>query len=56
MEHLSLPLIVDICPSLTLKVAFVDACGHDDGTLLNPTIECEIVRDADAGHDDLPNT
>lgn len=25
-------------------------CGHDNGPLLNPTIECEIVRDTDAGH------
>lgn len=48
MEDLSSPLIVDICASLALKVTFVDACGHDNGTLLNPTIE--IVRDTDAGH------
>ncbi|KAG0695707.1 CHAT domain-containing protein [Suillus ampliporus] len=47
---LSFPVIDDICPSLTLKVAFLHACGHDDGALFDPIIECEIARRTDAGH------
>ncbi|KAG1752233.1 hypothetical protein EDB19DRAFT_1903625 [Suillus lakei] len=47
---LSFPLIDEIYPSLKLKVAFVDHCGHDNGALLDSIVECEIVRDTDAGH------
>ncbi|KAG1732254.1 CHAT domain-containing protein [Suillus paluster] len=47
---LSFLLIDDICPSLTLKVAFVNACGYDDSALLDSIVECEIARRTDAGH------
>ncbi|KAG1717680.1 hypothetical protein EDB19DRAFT_1839425 [Suillus lakei] len=47
---LSFPLIDEIYPSLKLKVAFVDHCGHDNGALLDSIVECKIVRDTDAGH------
>ncbi|KAG0697804.1 hypothetical protein DFH29DRAFT_132507 [Suillus ampliporus] len=46
----SFPSIGDICPSLTLKVAFVHTCGHDDNTPLDSIVECAIARRTDAGH------
>ncbi|KAG1729213.1 CHAT domain-containing protein [Suillus paluster] len=49
---LSFPPIDDICPSLTLKVALVYACGT---VLLDlqPIVECKISRRTDAGHTQL---
>ncbi|KAG1746151.1 CHAT domain-containing protein [Suillus lakei] len=52
---LSFSPIDDICPSLTLKVTSVHACGHDDGTLIDESklqsgVECEISRRTHAGH------
>ncbi|KAG0696464.1 CHAT domain-containing protein [Suillus ampliporus] len=50
---LSFPPVDNVCPSLTLKVTFVDACGHDDSALFDKEksiVDCEIARDTDAGH------
>ncbi|KAG1827863.1 CHAT domain-containing protein [Suillus variegatus] len=37
-------------PSITLKVVVVHAWDDQNGALFDPLVDCEIARDADAGH------
>ncbi|KAG2094853.1 CHAT domain-containing protein [Suillus discolor] len=47
---LSFPAVRDVQPSITLKVAVVDAWDDQNGALFDSLVDCEIARDADAGH------
>ncbi|KAG1788963.1 CHAT domain-containing protein [Suillus plorans] len=47
---LSFPAVRDVQPSITLKVAVVHACDDQKGALFDSLVDCEIARDADAGH------
>ncbi|KAG0692576.1 hypothetical protein DFH29DRAFT_489948 [Suillus ampliporus] len=47
---LSFPPVRGVHPSLTLKVASVDACGNEDSELFDSIVDCEIARRTDAGH------
>ncbi|KAG2122344.1 CHAT domain-containing protein [Suillus clintonianus] len=48
--ELSFPPVRGVRPSLTLKVAVVDACDNQNGALFDSLVDCEIARDTDAGH------
>ncbi|KAG2038422.1 CHAT domain-containing protein [Suillus americanus] len=48
--NLSFPPVRGDCPSLTLKAALVHSCDNQDSALLDSIVDCEIGRDADAGH------
>ncbi|KAG2094857.1 CHAT domain-containing protein [Suillus discolor] len=47
---LSFPAVRDVQPSITLKVAVVHAWDDQIGALFDSLVDCEIARDADAGH------
>ncbi|KAG2099289.1 CHAT domain-containing protein [Suillus discolor] len=47
---LSFRAVRGVKPSITLKVAVVHAWDDQNDALFDPLIDCEIARDADAGH------
>ncbi|KAG1824307.1 CHAT domain-containing protein [Suillus variegatus] len=47
---ISFPAVRGVQPSITLKVVVVHAWDDQNGALFDPLVDCEIARDADAGH------
>ncbi|KAG1729757.1 CHAT domain-containing protein [Suillus lakei] len=47
---ISFPPVRGVQPSLTLQAIFVHAFDNQDGARVDSIVECEITRDADAGH------
>ncbi|KAG2118385.1 Fungalysin metallopeptidase-domain-containing protein [Suillus clintonianus] len=48
--ELSFPPVRGVNPSLTLKATVVHASDNQDGALLDSLVDCETVRETDAGH------
>ncbi|KAG1897262.1 CHAT domain-containing protein [Suillus fuscotomentosus] len=47
---ISFPAVRDVQPSITLKVAVVHVWDDQNGAPFDSLVDCEIARDADAGH------
>ncbi|KAG1775462.1 CHAT domain-containing protein [Suillus placidus] len=48
--QLSFPPVRGVHPFLTLKAVVVHFCDNQDGALFDSLVDCEIAREADAGH------
>jgi hypothetical protein len=50
---ISFPSVHGVHPSLTLKTTLLHNCDNQDSALFDSMVECEIVQDTNAGHEQL---